>query len=134
MHRRSLERFAFDSVLAPYNYIMMQNDSYAHNFNALLATCRERSIAVQTMKTIAYTPWMDQEHTHTTWYKPLEKQEDIDVAVWWALAQPSIFLATPSDLGLLPKVLDAASRFDESMTQASLEGYLAKLSMVPLFG
>ena len=53
-HRRSLERFDFDSVLAPCNYITMQNDYYAENFNALLATCQERNAAVQTIKSIAY--------------------------------------------------------------------------------
>ncbi len=28
MHRRSLERFAFDSVLLPYNWVQMQNAAY----------------------------------------------------------------------------------------------------------
>src|ERR1700759_3035942 len=41
--RRSLERFDFDSVLLPYNYITMRNPYYAEQFNALLATCRERN-------------------------------------------------------------------------------------------
>ena len=31
-HRRSLERFDFDSVLLPYNYITMQNEYYAAKF------------------------------------------------------------------------------------------------------
>src|SRR5437667_8783803 len=65
-HRRSLQRFDFDSVLLPYNYITMQNEYYAENFNALLAMCQERNIAVQTIKSIAHQPWMGQEHTHTT--------------------------------------------------------------------
>src|SRR5207253_3960306 len=34
-HRRSLERFDFDAVLLPYNYITMQKPYYAENFNAL---------------------------------------------------------------------------------------------------
>src|SRR5436309_1937018 len=32
-HRRSLERFDFDSVLLPYNYITMQLPYYAENFD-----------------------------------------------------------------------------------------------------
>jgi aryl-alcohol dehydrogenase-like predicted oxidoreductase len=132
-HRRSLERFDFDSVLAPYNYITMQNEYYTENFDALAATCRERNVAVQTIKSIAYTPWSGQEQTHSTWYKPLEQQDDIDAAVWWVLARPGIFLATAGDIGLLPKVLDAASRFDSNTTQAALEAHLSKLSLVPLF-
>ena len=132
-HRRSLQRYDFDSVLAPYNYIMMQNDYYAENFDALAAECRQRNIAVQTIKSIAYAPWLGEEHTHSTWYKPLEMQADIDAAVWWVLARPGIFLNTVGDIKLLPKVLDAAIRFDENMAQDTLEPQLAQLSMVPLF-
>jgi len=132
-HRRSLERFDFDSVLLPYNYITMQNEYYAENFNALVATCQERNTVVQTIKSIAYKPWMAEEHTRSTWYKPLEDQADIDVAVWWVLARPGIFLNTAGDIHLLPRVLDAASRFDPSMTQADLAERVAQLSFEPLF-
>lgn len=132
-HRRSLERFDFDSVLLPYNYITMQNEYYAENFNALADTCRERNTAVQTIKSIAYKPWSGDEHTHSTWYRPLEDQDDIDAATWWALSRPGIFLCTAGDIHLLPKVLDAASRFDENMVRAELEERLSRLSHVPLF-
>ena len=132
-HRRSLERFDFDSVLTPYNYVTMQNEYYAVNFNALLATCQERDVAVQTIKSIAYGPWMGEEHTHATWYRPLEDQDEIDAAVWWALARPGIFLNTVGDIELLPKVLDAASRFDANTSQAMVEERLSQLGSVPLF-
>lgn len=132
-HRRSLERFDFDSVLLPYNYITMQNEYYAENFNALAETCRERNTAVQTIKSIAYKPWSGDEHTHSTWYRPLEDQVDIDAATWWALSRPGIFLCTAGDIHLLPKVLDAASRFDENVVRAELEERLSRLGHVPLF-
>jgi aryl-alcohol dehydrogenase-like predicted oxidoreductase len=135
-HRRSLERFDFDSVLLPYNYITMQNEYYAANFNALQETCKERDIAVQTIKSIAMQPWMDKPHTHTTWYQPLQRQEEIDMAVWWALARPGIFLITVGDLSLLPKFLDAASRFEQSISElktSTPQEYLSKLDFVPLF-
>ncbi len=135
-HRRSLERFDFDSVLLPCNYITMQNDYYALNFNALAETCRQRDVAVQTIKAIAMGPWMGQPHTHSTWYQPLQRQEDIDMAVWWTMAIPGIFLITVGDLDLLPKYLDAASRFEQDMPgerQADLQDHLSGLDFVPLF-
>ena len=121
MHRRSLARFAFDSILLPYNFFMMQNERYREAFERVTAICRERNVAVQTIKGIARGPWAAAERTHATWYQPLERQEDIDRAVHWVLGRPGIFLNTAGDLGLLPKVLDAASRFtrrpsDEEMT------------------
>lgn len=135
-HRRSLERFDFDSVLLPYNFITLKNEYYSANFNALLDTCQERNIAVQTIKAIALQPWMAQTHTHTTWYQPLQNQGDIDMAVWWALARPGIFLNTVGDLSLLPRFLDAAQRFEELPSAVALtrpQDYLDKLDFIPLF-
>ena len=135
-HRRSLERFDFDSVLLPYNYITMQNSYYAENFNALLSTCQQRNVAVQTIKSIAYKPWMGSTHTHGTWYEPLEEQQDIDLAVHWVLKRPGIFLNTVGDIQLLPKVLDAASRWQEGSagpTDEQMQELATRLGMVPLF-
>ncbi len=134
-HRRSLERFDFDTVLLPYNYITMQSSYYAENFNALLATCQQRNVAVQTIKSVAYKPWMGQPHTRATWYKPLEEQQDIDMAVHWVLQQPSIFLITSGDIHLLPKVLDAANRFQAETvpTDEEMQTMVARLGMEPLF-
>jgi aryl-alcohol dehydrogenase-like predicted oxidoreductase len=132
-HRRSLERFDFDSVLLPYNYITLQNEYYASNFNALVTTCQERNIAVQTIKSIALQPWMEAAHTHNTWYKPLQDQGEIDLAVWWVLSRPGIFLNTVGDITLLPKVLDAASRFEKRMAGLDPQEALSRLDFVPLF-
>jgi aryl-alcohol dehydrogenase-like predicted oxidoreductase len=132
-HRRSLERFDFDSVLLPYNYITMQSPYYAENFNALVATCQQRNVAVQTIKSIAYRPWMGRPHTHDTWYEPLEAQKEIDLAVHWVLSRPGIFLNTVGDIRLLPKVLDAASRFQTGPTDEEMQAMVAQLNMEPLF-
>src|SRR3984893_16468695 len=75
-HRRSLERFDFDSVLLPYNFVTMQLPYYAENFEALASTCAERKVAVQTIKSIALRPWLGRERTHSTWYEPLQDQAD----------------------------------------------------------
>jgi len=132
-HRRSLERFDFDTVLLPYNYITMQIPYYAENFNALAATCQQRNVAVQTIKSLAYRPWMGRKHTRTTWYEPLEDQQDIDVAVWWVLKRPGIFLMTTGDINLLPKVLDAASRFSGGPSDQEMQAMVNRLHMEPLF-
>ena len=133
MHLRSLERFDFDSVLLPYNYVMMQNPQYAADFEALSNVCAERSIAVQTIKGITLGPWDEKEHTHGTWYEPLREQADIDLAVHWVLGRPGVFLNTAGDLTLLPKVFDAATRFT-SRTPDDADGDLvAKRDMAPLF-
>jgi aryl-alcohol dehydrogenase-like predicted oxidoreductase len=135
MHRRSLARFDFDSVLLPYNFLLAQNERYRRNFEDLLALCRERDVAVQVIKSIARGPWATSERTHATWYQPLEAQADIDRAVHWALAVPGIFLNTVGDVHALPMFLDAARRFgghrpSDDVMAAMLDGR----RMTSLFG
>jgi aryl-alcohol dehydrogenase-like predicted oxidoreductase len=134
-HRRSLERFDFDSVLLPYNYVTMQNRYYAENFNALYDTCSQRRVAVQTIKSIALRPWSGREHTAATWYEPLQAQDDIDLAVWWSLSRPGTFLCSAGDVDLLPKVLDAASRFAEAEApgEAAMSDLYQRTAADPLF-
>jgi aryl-alcohol dehydrogenase-like predicted oxidoreductase len=132
-HRRSLERFDFDAVLLPYNYITLRNSYYAEQFHALLATCREQNVAVQTIKSIASRPWLGRPHTHNPWYEPLSDQADIDLAVHWVLQQPDIFLNTVGDIHLLPKMLDAASRFQDGPGNDEMEELVQRTGMQPLF-
>jgi aryl-alcohol dehydrogenase-like predicted oxidoreductase len=133
MHLRSLNRFDFDSTLLPYNYMLMQNPVYAANFEKVLNLCRERNTAVQTIKSLARRPWGVQPQTRATWYEPFEDQVDIDRAVHWVLSRPGIFLNTAGDIHLLPKVLDAASRFETAPTETEMVTAAQQLEMVPLF-
>ena len=132
-HRRSLERFDFDSVLLPYNFITMQLRYYEENFEALSATCRERNVAVQTIKSIALRPWQDRPRTANTWYEPLTDQRDIDLAVWWVLGRSGIFLNTAGDVNLLPKVLDAADRFEKRPGDEAMAELIRRSAQEPLF-
>ena len=132
-HRRSLDRFDFDSVLLPYNFVTMQNAYYRENFDALAETCEERHVAVQTIKSIAMRPWMERDHTRATWYQPLESPDDIDLAVWWVLGRRGVFLNTVGDVDLLPLVLDAAGRFHKGPDDQAMEALVERSHSVPLF-
>jgi aryl-alcohol dehydrogenase-like predicted oxidoreductase len=133
MHLRSLARFQADSVLLPYNYLLSQNAQYMASFNELQALCQQRNVAMQTIKSIARGPWGDKPHTHATWYEPLQDQHDIDVAVSFVLSRPGIFLNTSGDIHVLPKVLDAASRFDAQRAKEEVSTSAAKLDLEPIF-
>lgn len=132
MHSQSLVAFPFASILLPYNYAMMQNSQYAADFEQVVATCHERQVAVQTIKGITRGPWGDKTRTDATWYEPLRDQDEIDRAVHWVFARPHVFLNTVGDIYLLPKVLDAASRY-EGQTQAEADAAMAEVALEPLF-
>ena len=132
LQKRSLERFEFDSVLLPYNYAVMQYPQYAADFEALLAMCKDRKVAVQTIKTITKAPWGDRKPTRATWYEPYEQQEQIDAAVHWVMNRPGIFLNTVGDIHVLPKVLSAAGRFQPT-SQEEVAEKLSSFEMESLF-
>lgn len=133
MHQRSLERFDFDSVLLPYNYLMMRNETYRAGFESVLATCRARGAAVQTIKGVTRRPYVTDHHSHATWYEPLTDQASIDKAVHWLLGDENVFLNTVGDIHLLPKVLDAASRYQKRTPDAVMRAMVAEWEMAPLF-
>ncbi len=133
MHLRALERYNFDSVLLPYSYLMAQNKEYLRDFQTLLRTCQDRNIAVQTIKSLVHSPWHDRPQIRDTWYRPMEEQTDIDLAVHWILGHPGLFLNSVGDIHLLPKVLDAAKRFIAQPTDGEMQFQMEKLDMEPLF-
>lgn len=134
MHLRSLERFDFDTVLLPYNYVLMQDAQYAADFEALLAVCAARNVAVQTIKSLCRRPWAsDVAHNRSTWYQPLEIQEAIDKAVHWVLGDERVFLNSVGDIHLLPQVLEAAANFQQRPSNAEMAALVEEQAMSPLF-
>jgi predicted aldo/keto reductase-like oxidoreductase len=134
MHKRSLERFDFDTVMLPYNYLLMQNPTYAADFNELVGLCSKRNVAVQTIKSIARRPWGNCPKTYNTYfYEPLETQETIDKAVHWSMGFQESFLITAGDMQLLPKALEAAKRFQKRPSDMEMRAMVDKLDMQPIF-
>jgi hypothetical protein len=134
MHTRSLERFDFDTVLLPYNYLLMQNPRYAADFHELVGLCRKRDVAVQTMKSLARLPCRGRSETYNTYfYEPLETQEAIDKSVHWSMGFPSSFVATVGDMQLLPKMLDAANRFEKCPSDKEMRAIVDEFDAQQIF-
>jgi hypothetical protein len=86
------------------------------------------------VKSIARGPWATADKTRNTWYQPLEDQADIDRAVHWVVGRPGIFLNTAADIHLLPKILDAASRYNVRPDDDAMTAMLEKQVVTTLFG
>ena len=110
-HRRSLERFDYDSVLLPVNFALLDRPDYRRDVDALFEVCEQRNVAVQTIKAIARGRWAADDLTpHRSWYNPLTDPAALDRAVRYVLSQSGLFLNTTSDATLLPAVFDAAAQ------------------------
>lgn len=134
LHLRALERFDFDSVLISYSYILLsQNPQFKADVEQLLKVCRNRKTAVQMIKVTVHSPWEEENHPYKTWYRPLNEQSEIDLAVHWALQNEGCFLNTPADLEIMPKVMDAVARYQTPPSDAEMQAQVDRLGMKPLF-
>lgn len=137
MHLKSLDVFDFDSVLLPFNHMMMQDARYADAFEALYARCQAHGVAMQTIKSVARRRWReDDDSKRFSWYEPIRDPEALRHAVHWVLARPGVFLNTSSDATLLRATLEAARDFDPARADG-LAGAVADdardLDLEPLF-
>jgi aryl-alcohol dehydrogenase-like predicted oxidoreductase len=133
MHLRSIERFDAASVLLPYNYPLFEIPEYASGLRTLLDACREKDVAVQIIKSVARRPWGERERTRTTWYQPLEEQAAMDRAVSWVLSDAQVFLVSASDVRLLPRILQAASRATTKPPDAEMRAMVEAQEMAIIF-
>ncbi|MBL6945176.1 MAG: aldo/keto reductase [Rhodospirillales bacterium] len=135
MHRRSLERFDFDSVLMPLNWFTATHETYAADFEATAAMCAERNVAVQTIKSLARGAWPSKmARRRNTWYEPLEAEEDIQTAIDWTLGREGIFVVSTGDVGLLPTILRAAARRGEMPDDEFMNAFGERVGLASIFG
>ena len=133
MHRQSLVRFDFDTVLLPCNFLLMQNPQYAADFHHLVSYCRDRDIPVQTIKSIARGLWGKKRRSHGTWYEPLTDENAIHKFVHWVLGSPDLFVNTVGDIQELPKVLEAAAGFQSAPPDGEMAALVEKQGIEPIF-
>ena len=133
-HLESLRRFPFDSVLAPCNFAMLAQPEYRQDFETLLATCRERGVAFQTIKSIARRRWSpDDDEPRHSWYRPIRDISALQRAVRFVLSRPGAFLNTSSDTTLLRATLEAASAVQSAPSDDAMQDDVQTLGVEPLF-
>jgi aryl-alcohol dehydrogenase-like predicted oxidoreductase len=136
MHARSLERFDFDSVLLPYNFVQLQDDEYRADVERLLGMCAERRVAVQAIKAVARRRWAaDDTGPHQSWYEPLPPGDALERAVRYVLDNDQLFLVSSADTTRLRAILTAASSAaaDGRPADAELRADVAAEQIAPLF-
>ena len=134
MHIKSLETYAFDSILVPYSFVMMTNPQYAADFEALYELCTARGVAMQTIKSIAARRWNDDDpERRLSWYRPLKDSGAVQRAVDFVLARPGLFLNTSSDATLLEMMLQVAAAPRQEVDVEALQKDVIEHGIEPLF-
>jgi aryl-alcohol dehydrogenase-like predicted oxidoreductase len=133
MHARSLERFDYDSVLLPYNFVQLEDTQYRADVEHLLGVCAERRVAVQAIKAVARRRWSDSGE-HRSWYEPLPPGDALERAVRFVLDRPQLFLISSSEFSLTRAILSAASTgAGEPPSEEQLRADVEAVGMQPLF-
>ncbi|MBA2510138.1 MAG: aldo/keto reductase [Rubrobacteraceae bacterium] len=114
-HLEALNRYPFDTVLTPWNFILSTDDVYRRDFRALVGEIKRQDAGLMTIKTISKRNWPEGDpegdQRYTTWYEPFDRQEHIDAAVSFVLSYEEITgIAMVGDVTLVPNMLEADAR------------------------
>jgi aryl-alcohol dehydrogenase-like predicted oxidoreductase len=129
----ALERFDFDSVLFPLNYVQFANPVYRRNTETLLRLCQARDVGVMAIKSITRGSWGKLTKNYTTWYQPFDDPKEIQQAINFTLSQPVTGICTAGDIHLLPVVLQACEQFTPLSPEKQAVLVQAGRSLEPLF-
>ena len=133
MHLRSLRAFDFDSVLFPYNFVLLERPDYRADVETLLELCADRRVAVQTIKAIARSRWVGSREGKFSWYEPLTDPDAIRRAVHNVLGNDQLFLNSTSDATLLPAVFAAAEAAVHAPSADELRADIETFGITSLF-
>jgi predicted aldo/keto reductase-like oxidoreductase len=106
-----LPQFKFETVMYPVNFI----EHYTHSFDPeVLALARKSEAAVLAIKPISAGSWKPGEHRtrNNYWYKALEDQNEISLALRFALSLDPVVSALPTSFtDLAEKSIAAGVRY-----------------------
>lgn len=107
----ALDRFAFDSVLFPINWV----NFFQANFGPqVVAKAQERGAARLALKAMARTRWPDGTSEHPfakCWYEPVTDPHESALALRFTLSQPITAAVPPGEESLFRRALDVAEQF-----------------------
>jgi len=135
----ALKRFDLDTVLFPLNFVLRRHRCPENDYEPILKIAKERDIGTIVMKAFAKGPWQGElaekreKRPYSTWYEPFDSQEEIDKCLWFALSQGVTTVASACDARLVPKIIDAAERYQELTADEQKELVESAANLKPLF-
>jgi aryl-alcohol dehydrogenase-like predicted oxidoreductase len=106
----ALKGFKFDTVMFPINFV----EYYTRDFGKdVLALANENGAAVLAIKPLSWGTWpSDTKKTRDWWYRSVEEQKDVTLALRFTLSQRGVVAGIPpSFLDLLDRTIEAGKAF-----------------------
>ncbi len=127
-----IERVELDTVLFPLNFSILAKDDPKYDVESILDLAEDKGMGTIGIKAFAKGHWPRDmkekdptERPHPTWYKPFEKQKDIDKCLRFALSQGLTTITSAGSPELVPKIIKAAERYRE-MTEEEQKKLLSE--------
>ncbi len=104
----ALDRFPFDSVLFPFNFVCW----FGGFGPQVMEAAKSKGAGRLALKSVARTFWPGKERKHPKcWYEPYDEPEEARLAFRWTLSQEVTAAVSPGQPELLPTMLDLADDF-----------------------
>lgn len=104
----ALERYPFDSVLFPINFVCW----FKGWGPQIMEAAKKRGAGRLALKSVARTFWPEDGRKYEKcWYEPYEDPEKATLAYRWTLSQEVTAAVSPGHDGLFPMMLDLAANF-----------------------
>ena len=107
----ALQRFDFDSVLFPVNFIQYHDPLYRQKAQELIQLCQERKVGIMAIKAICKGPYDEKGKLFNTRYQPFTDMEHIQQGVNFSLSQNVTGLCTVGEVSLLPLFIQACENY-----------------------
>ena len=132
MHRRSLDRFPFDSVLLPYSTWSWRTPGTPQTSSDCWR-CAGSGMSPSRRSRRSLGALGDERAFGRDVVRAPREQGEIDLAVSWVFGEPGVFLNSVGDIELLPRVLDAAERFTSRPERTEMDRLRSDLKLSSLF-
>jgi len=107
-----IENYDFDSVLLPVNWNLILKQGFGKD---TIDKITKKGISVLALKVMAHRLWKTKKERENSykncWYKPLDNQKEINLAVNFALSQNITSFLPPGDHKLFYKGLEAVENY-----------------------
>jgi aryl-alcohol dehydrogenase-like predicted oxidoreductase len=124
-----LDRFAWDSILYPVNYVCWNQGNFGPS---VVARAGEMGIGILALKALAKEQGRSADWPKC-WYKPAETAEEASLGLRWTLSQPVTAAVSPSHAEHLWWMCDAAEDLTPITEAEAQQMALASEALTPIF-